>query len=446
MHPEDLIIYTALVLIIKDDLEKSRISRRAKRVFSYRVNSGRPNRLYDVRGAYDAYLTQLKRKAEKLRVKFVSVADIADFFPRIYQHRLQNVIESTASNQRGIDVARVLVKKLICKLMGGNSYGIPVGPYASRILGEAVLIDVDSHLQSLGIDYVRWVDDYNIFSNSEYLAQSTVFELAEWLFDNHGLTRQSSKTKILPSSRYIEQILTKPEEKLTPRDNVIALLRGSEYDDDDNDGDPDPEEVQYVLDQLHAYDLHAMLMASISDEELVDYQIVRYVLTRLPRIPGVEDEQKKEILDLIIDNAKLFYPVSVYVAQYVLSFRNLSKQEKSKIGKRLLRPLKSRRNRPPEYYAMWILHIFSTSSEWVDVREIVNLYQGTTSEVIKRFAAIAISVCGSRAEALAMKSDLSRASSLLRLAILCASKKLGKDERKHWKLSNQTHGILEKTI
>ena len=187
-------------------------------------------------------------------------------------------------------------------------------------------------------------------------------------------------------------------------------------------------------------------MASISDEELVDYQIMRYVLTRLPRIPGVEYEKKKEILDLIIDNAKLFYPVSEYIAQYVLSFDDLSRQEKRKIGRRLLRPLKSKRNRPPEYYAMWILHIFSTSSGWVDVREIVNLYQGTTSEVTKRFAAIAISVCGSRAEALVMKSDLSRASSLLRLAILCASRRLGKDERKHWKLSNQIHGIVEKVI
>ena len=64
--------------------------------------------------------------------------------------------------------------------MDGNSYGIPVGPYASRVLGEAVLIDVDAYLKSQGIDYVRWVDDYNIFVRSEYLAQSTRLLHKSW--------------------------------------------------------------------------------------------------------------------------------------------------------------------------------------------------------------------------------------------------------------------------
>jgi hypothetical protein len=179
LHPEDLIIYTALVLIIKDDIESARISKKARRVYSYRVDVSAPNRLYDTRGAYDAYLAQLGKKAAKPSTKYVGIADIADFYPRIYQHRLENVIQAVASTQRGTDVARVLVRKLICNLMGRNSYGIPVGPYASRILAEAILIDVDAFLQSNGIDYVRWVDDYNIFSRSEFLAQAALFELSE---------------------------------------------------------------------------------------------------------------------------------------------------------------------------------------------------------------------------------------------------------------------------
>ena len=94
-----------------------------------------------------------------MRPPYVAVADIADFYPRIYQHRLENVIESVASSQRVRDVARVLVKKLIGNLLGKDSYGIPVGPYASRLLAEALLIDVDASLESRGIDFVRWVDD-----------------------------------------------------------------------------------------------------------------------------------------------------------------------------------------------------------------------------------------------------------------------------------------------
>ena len=135
LHPEDLLIYSAFVMIVKNDIETSRIPKRNRRVFSYRVSKEQSGRLYDARGAHDDYLAQLKNKAKNKSTKFVAIADIADFYPRIYQHRLQNVIEVTANAQRGVDVTRVLVKKLINKLMGGNSYGIPVGPC---ILGEAI--------------------------------------------------------------------------------------------------------------------------------------------------------------------------------------------------------------------------------------------------------------------------------------------------------------------
>lgn len=451
LHPEDLIGYTALVLIVKDDIEGARMSRKTQRVFSYRVDNKRPNRLYDSRGAYDAYLSQLRKKTEKANVTFVSIADIADFYPRIYQHRLENVVESTASSQRGVDVARVLVKKLISKLMDGNSYGIPVGPYASRVLGEAVLIDVDAHLHAKGVDFVRWVDDYNIFSRTEYLAQSTVFELAEWLFSNHGLTLQSSKTKILPVARYASEVISVPEENLTDRDHVISLLRESagdvEYEEDlEEEEDPDEEAVAEMLQQLQGYDLHDMFVASISDQALVDYEMVRYVLTRLPRISGADDDLKSDILELVLDRADLLYPAAEFIARYILSFDSFSKSKKKKIAKQLLKPLKSKRSQPPDYYAMWILYIFSTSEDWNHAGDIVALYQRSTSEVVKRFAALAIAVGGTRSEALVVKDDLPNASDLLRLAILCASNRLGKDERKHWKLANQVHGAVEKYV
>lgn len=453
LHPEDLILYTALVLIVKDDLEAARIPKRAKRVFSYRANRSAPNRIYDRRGAYDAYLAQLRRKADKSTTRFVAIADVADFYPRIYQHRLENVIESTATTARATDVARVLVRKLIAKLIGGNSYGIPVGPYASRLLGEAVLIDVDSYLQSRGIDFVRWVDDYNLFARSEYLAQSTVFDLGEWLYTNHGLTLQTAKTKILPVERYIGEVLSKPDDTLTDRDLVISLLRGAgdhDYDDDDDeeeqdDGGPDEEDVDDLMQRLQAYDLRSMFMDAISDESLVDYEMVRYVLRRLPGFPGAE-ELKSEILTLVLNSASLLYPAAEYMANFVIDLGEISKAEKAKVAAKLLKPLKSKRHTPPEYYAMWILHIFSTSADWNHVGDIVSLYQQSTSDVVKRYAALAIAVCGTRAEALVVKDELAGATSLLRLAILAASHKLGKDERKHWKLSHDIRGILEKFV
>ena len=453
LHPEDLLIYTALVMIVKNDIESARIPKRNQRVYSYRVSKEQSSHLYNARGAHDKYLAQLRNKATKKSTKFVAIGDIADFYPRIYQHRLQNVIEATATAQRGADVARVLVKKLINKLMGGNSYGIPVGPYASRILGEAILIDVDAHLLSKGVDFVRWVDDYNIFARSEYLAQSMIFELAEWLFSNHGLTLQSSKTKILPASRYLDEIANSPEENLTDRDQVVFLLREAAGDLDYGEvesvvGGDDLEErrIEEILEKIQSYDLRGMLVESMSDQALVDYEMVQYVLSRLPRIPGADNELKSDILHLVLDNADLLYPASEHIAQYVTSFQDIPKGEKVRIARKLLKPLRSRNNRPPDYYAMWVLYVFSTSADWNCSNEIMGLYQSSTSELVKRFAALALAKGGSRANALAVKENISSASSLLRLAIFCSTNRLGKDERKFWKLANRSIGILEKFV
>ena len=156
LHPVDLLIYTALTLLIKDELEVARIPRSKRMAFSYRTETGVMNRLYSRANSYVLFQNQLQQKSHRKSVRYVAVADIADFYPRIYQHRLKNIIKSCVLDERGRDIARVLVDKLICRLSDGNSYGIPTGPYASRILAEAVLIDVNSYLLSEKLDFVRW--------------------------------------------------------------------------------------------------------------------------------------------------------------------------------------------------------------------------------------------------------------------------------------------------
>ena len=456
LHPQDMLIYTALVLIAKNDIETHRVPTKARRVFSYRADVENPRVLYGARGSYDAYRDQLGVKARKASVKFIAIADIADFYPRIYQHRLENVIESVATSQRVRDVARVLVRKLTGNLMGRNSYGIPVGPYASRLLGEAMLIDVDASLQSQGVDFVRWVDDYNVFCKTEYEAQSVLFRLGEWLFSNHGLTLQSAKTRILPVERYEAEVLSRHEEKLTDRDTAVSILRDfrEEYDgDSEKDADQEREtgqldetKVEQTLALLQGIDLKGMLEASLADTTLVDYEAVVYALTKLPRIRKAPAKLKRDVLDLVIDNAELLYPVAEHIANYVLSFDALTRAEQKRIGAKLLKPLKSKRSPPPPFYAMWILHIFASAKDWDHTRDIITLYTQSGSEVIKRYAALAISVAGDRAQAVAIKDDYIAASPLLKLAILFASRKLGNDERKHWRLANGVSGGVEKLI
>ena len=47
LHPLDLLIYTALTLIVRDDIEQARIPSSRKKVFSFRSKKENRNELYD---------------------------------------------------------------------------------------------------------------------------------------------------------------------------------------------------------------------------------------------------------------------------------------------------------------------------------------------------------------------------------------------------------------
>lgn len=218
------------------------------------------------------------------------------------------------------------------------------------------------------------------------------------------------------------------------------------YEGAEGDEEMDEEEIAEALAVLQGSDLKGMLEASLADTTLVDYQAVTFALTKLPRIAGATACLKREVLHLVIDNAELLYPVAEHIATFVPSFDDLTSGEQKQIARKLLNPLKSKRTPPPPYYAMWILHIFASAPAWNHTQDIIKLYSESTSEIVKRFASLAIHSSGTRAQALALKDEYPAASPLLKLAILFATKKLGNDERKHWRLAQGVSGSVEKLI
>lgn len=111
LHPIDLIIYTALTLLVKDDLEGQRLPPNKKIVHSYRTELGVNNRLYSRANSYREFQLKIEERSRRVATQYVAIADIADFYPRIYQHRLQNAVEAAATTPRSKEVARVLAKK-----------------------------------------------------------------------------------------------------------------------------------------------------------------------------------------------------------------------------------------------------------------------------------------------------------------------------------------------
>lgn len=148
LHPEDLLIYTALTLIIKHDIEAARSPKTKRRSFSYR-SSNRKGRLYkSTKDTYHRYTECLKRKSRKNRSRAVAVTDIADFYASISHVKLRELIHGSAQTRRSTNAFELLISPLATDFMPKPGLGIPTGPFASRLLAEILLTDIDKYLVS----------------------------------------------------------------------------------------------------------------------------------------------------------------------------------------------------------------------------------------------------------------------------------------------------------
>ena len=375
-------------------------------------------------------------------IRFVAIADIADFYPRIYQHRLENVIQTVATSPRGEEVARVLVKKFLFNIAGGISYGIPVGPYASRVLAEGLLIDVDDALEAHGINFVRWVDDFSFFCRTDAEAQYFIFFLSRWLFDQHGLTLQSAKTRIVSDTTFVTEYLETHETKLEDRVGILKDLWGriSPYEEDE---EPLSEEEVAELERTNFKEL---LEEAFVDIENIDYEMAKFILGRLPTVPEFRDEWRATIVDILLENIDHLYPISDSVARFFKSFDDIDPPKKRIMANALLRPIVTGAIPPPDYYTMWVLSIFIEDKSWNNASKLAKIFTDARGETVKRYAALALEKNGTRAQALIVRSHYDHASPLLKLAILRTTRLLGTDERKFWKRGKRISGLLEKRV
>jgi len=196
MHPLDTIKYLALVLLMAETIEKSRIPLSEKRVYSYRykINNGY---IFNKNYTITTFINRAREKAKQRGVKFIVSCDIANFYDRLNLHRLENILLSIGCDRTKVSV----LNELLLFWSNRDSYGLPVGSNASRILAEASLIGVDLYLRDMNVDFIRFVDDYRLFAPDANTAHYWLTLLIERLWQE-GLTINKSKTKIEASTEY----------------------------------------------------------------------------------------------------------------------------------------------------------------------------------------------------------------------------------------------------
>lgn len=353
LDPIEYLAFTALLHEVGPQLERIRIPANDRIVFSWRFALGPHGQMYDPNCEWLEFTKRCEQLAGEHGVHSVVVADIADFFPRIYIHPVENVLaEATGSSPYAYCLLRH-----IRNWNAFVSYGLPVGVSGSRIIAEATINDVDRGLVGARRRYCRYADDIRIFCNNEGEARTALEQLARILFENHGHTLQPDKTKILTAEDYRARFDVSNDrleaESLTER--FHELIEEAGLDDDyhaEFEYDELPEEIQEKIDALN---LVAVFNEQIN-EERIDPIIMKILLHRLGQL-NIAD-----VVDDLLINLDSLGPVMDSVVKYLAALRDLPENQRHDIGQSIIAALASAST--GGYERLCLLSLFTRGREY----------------------------------------------------------------------------------
>jgi len=325
LEPVDTLLYTAAVYECAEAIEASRSSEDV--ACSYRIKLTQDGRFFDSEeNRWDRFTDRSKELAEDPQTAYVLVADIADFYSQISHHRVCNALEGLATIPRG---RAKNVEEMLGRWTASQSRGIPVGPYASIVLAEAVLDDVDRHLTNMGYRHVRFVDDFRIFCSNYAESVRALHDLTRYLYTTHRLTLQTQKTFTYKKPSFIKKVLEKPEtierrEKL----NQIWELWSSPYsvtmpedddDGDDEDGDADEGISRGKRAEINLLEELFSECITIASEPrgMLPLGLCRAVLRR------ASASRVRKILPAVLTNLRFLLPVFRDVVLYLQKVRGV---------------------------------------------------------------------------------------------------------------------------
>lgn len=190
MQPFDTITSLALVISIADVIEKHRPQAAKNKVFSYRFKPD-GGLLFNPKYNFTTFEQHVRERARSPKTKVLVKCDIASFYDRLNLHRLESTLLGLPADPHRVK----LINELLLFWANRDSYSIPIGGNASRILAEAALISVDDFLISHGISFCRFVDDYRFFAPDTKSAHAWLTLFVERLF-LEGLSINPAKTSL----------------------------------------------------------------------------------------------------------------------------------------------------------------------------------------------------------------------------------------------------------
>lgn len=168
------------------------------------------------------FLKNLEIKLEKSKAcKYVLHLDISNCYNSIYAHNITAILKgvkwaseqySKYKREENVDPEYKKLSALDRKIREMNcqkSNGLLTGPKLSFIIAESLLTRIDAELEAelndLGVDFVRYVDDYDVFIQNENKKEQ-IKDIFISVLHRYDLTINDSKTRIeeFPFYTYID--------------------------------------------------------------------------------------------------------------------------------------------------------------------------------------------------------------------------------------------------
>lgn len=423
LDPFDTLLICALVYEAGPQLEAVRVPAGEDRVFSYRYLPTADGQLYDPSNNYEAFRVRSLDLAAEPSTSFVVMTDIADFFPRLYSHPMENALRAATAAP---DHARVITK-LVSAWNMSVSYGVPVGPSPFRLISEVTIGDVDLALLAEGVAFCRYSDDYRLFVDTERKAREALAFLANTLVNNHGLMLQESKTEIVPADEFIERFARaeRDQERHTLQSSFGSLAEALGLSDRYGVVDYDDLDVEQkaLVDSLN---LWVIVEREARAERALDVPMIRFVLGRIRQL-GLRDPG-----DLLMSNLERFAPVFREVVEALVGQSGLSAEELRSLGGQLLDLFAHDVVGYLEYHRDWLLTPFTNEAVWDHTGRLIQLHQKYFDQPTQRAITLALGRGNVWHWFKTRKQEIFQLSPWNRRAFLYAASCLPGDEAKHW--------------
>jgi hypothetical protein len=372
IDPVDFLFFSALVYEIGQDIENHRTATTEEIVHSSRFNPENDGRMFGRDYSYASFMQKCREMVALDSSNYIVVADIADFYPRIYLHRIETAL-STATTQNG--ASRAIIK-FLKGWQDRVSYGIPVGSASARLLAEITINDIDEYLISDDYNYCRYSDDFRIFCNSKKEAYSKLETLATVLFENHGLFLQPGKTKILKKeqfiSQYLQSHLSNELNSLRERFGNIVDRLGIENPYETLDYEDLPEEIQSEIDGLN---LVNMLKEQLQTNE-IDVSMFKFLLKRLGQL------NQAVVLGIFRNMDKCYHLVPSVVSYLKILKANGSSLER--YTDKIIDLLSNSQTCQLPFNRLWWLSLSSDNNLSIPERDLMRIYRVDTDPAVKR--------------------------------------------------------------